>query len=91
MSPFRPSREATGPDPLLTWKVRLFVVGAALGIWGMVAETSWLVTVGLVILFVGMLLRFVGRGTPEDAEEDDEWGRDGAEDAPYPDRDAPEA
>jgi hypothetical protein len=39
----------------------LFAVGAVLGFAGMITERSWLVNVGIVVLVIGVALRFLGR------------------------------
>ena len=57
---FRPSREQSGrSDPYLPWKVRLFVIGAALALVGMALVMRWLVWAGIGILVVALLLRFL--------------------------------
>ena len=57
---FRPSREQSGrSDPYLLWKVRLFVIGAALALVGMALVMRWLVWAGIGILVVALLLRFL--------------------------------
>lgn len=60
---FRPSRSRTGDTgPLLVWKVRSFVIGAALALAGMALDTDWLVWSGIGALAVGLLLRFLPSG-----------------------------
>lgn len=59
---FRPSRERRGEDRLLAWKVRVFVVGAALAFAGIGMSLSWLVWVGIGVLVLGSLLRFLPDG-----------------------------
>lgn len=57
---FRPSRSGTADTgPLLAWKVRSFVIGAALALAGMGLEMGWLVWSGIGVLAVGLLLRFL--------------------------------
>ena len=41
-------------------KIATFVVGASLGLAGMVGNIDWLVNVAIAILAVGFLMRFVG-------------------------------
>ena len=55
---FRPSRERRGEDRLLAWKIRVFVVGAVLGLAGMALSLSWLVWAGIGVLGVGLVLRW---------------------------------
>jgi hypothetical protein len=59
---FRPSRETRGPDPFLNLKVVLFALGAALGIAGIISGRELLVGIGVLVLVVGVLLRFLQRG-----------------------------
>lgn len=57
---FRPSRSGTGDtDPLLVWKVRSFVIGAALALAGMGLDAGWLVWSGIGVLAIGLVLRFL--------------------------------
>lgn len=62
MKIFRPSREARGPDPFLNLKLVLFALGAALGIAGIIAGSEILVGIGILVLAIGVLLRFLQRG-----------------------------
>lgn len=48
-----------GPDIWLPLKMALFVVGAAAAVAGMALERDWLVTVAIVLLALGVILRFV--------------------------------
>lgn len=59
---FRPTRERRGEDRFLAWKVRVFVVGAALALAGVGFSLSWLVWVGIGVLGVGMVLRLLPNG-----------------------------
>lgn len=61
--------------PWIEWKMRLFVVGAALGVGGMVLEMDWIIVLAIVVLFCGFLLRFVPGGRGVSAEDD--TGEDG--------------
>lgn len=57
---FRPSRKRReGEDRFLSWKIGLFVIGAAAAFAGMAMSLSWLVWVGIAVLVVAMILRFV--------------------------------
>ncbi len=57
---FRPSSYKSGePDRFLTWKVRAFVIGAALALAGMAFAVDWLVWSGIGVLALGLLLRFL--------------------------------
>ena len=57
---FRPSRNRrNGEDRFLVWKVRLFVFGAAVALAGMGFALPWLVWVGIGVLVMGLVLRFL--------------------------------
>ncbi len=57
---FRPSRKSReGEDRFLAWKVRLFVTGAVAAFAGMAMSLSWLVWVGIAVLAVAVVLRFL--------------------------------
>lgn len=58
---FRPTRESRGPDRFLEAKMIIFTIGAALGIAGMISENRLLVGLALLVLLVGVAMRFVGR------------------------------
>ncbi len=64
------------PYPVLEWKVRLFILGAGLGVGGMLLEVWWLIPLAVVVLAAGVLLRFLpaGKGTP--VAGGDEAGQD---------------
>jgi hypothetical protein len=73
-------------DPWLEWKVRLFVVGAGLGLVAMFLEIGWLLALAGGLLAVGFALRFLTRKHEEallreEAEEWSEWD-EGEEDHP---------
>ena len=55
----RPSRSSDRPVRRLEWRVRIFGVGAVLGVMGIALEQTWLVTLALVVLVGGFFLRFV--------------------------------
>ncbi len=63
-----------GDDPWLLAKVRLFSIGAALAIGGILLDLSWLIWGAIAALSGGVLLRFVSRpgaaGTAAEGEED---------------------
>jgi hypothetical protein len=74
-----------GPDPYLEWKVRIFLLGALLGLIGVARESSLLVGGAILVLLVGVLLRLL-RGAPgaewgqiPEEEEDDGQSRPGEE------------
>lgn len=63
---FRPSRKRRdGEDRYLVWKVRLFVVGAAVALVGMGMSLQWLVWAGTGVLLVPLVLRFLPDGDRE--------------------------
>ncbi|HEX7119392.1 MAG TPA: hypothetical protein VF212_11420 [Longimicrobiales bacterium] len=61
IGPFRPSREARGPDPYLRLKTVLFILGAIVGLVGIAMENDWLVGIGIAILAAGVALRALAR------------------------------
>jgi len=74
---FRASRAPQGPDPYLDIRIGLFVIGAILGVTGMVTGVPVIISFGILALAIGMLLRFLSRARspaepPPDA--DDETG-----------------
>lgn len=58
----RPTRKRKGEDRFLAWKVRVFVVGAAVALAGIGMSLSWVVWAGIGVLVVGLLLRFLPGG-----------------------------
>ena len=65
---FFASRRRQDSDPHLDWKVRLFFIGAFLAAVGIAAERAWLVVAAIVVLFIGVGLRFLP-GPGEDTDE----------------------
>lgn len=61
-----------GRYPWFEWKVRLFVVGAALGVVGIGLSWDLLVLAGILVLAAGLLVRFLPGGRGVDAEPDAE-------------------
>ncbi len=55
----------------LDWRIRLFSIGAALGLGGIWLESSWLVLSGTVVLIGGFGLRFLPNDPETGREEDD--------------------
>ncbi len=70
---FRPDRRAKA-GPHLRVRVGLFAVGAVLGVAGIYLDEAWLRLVAIVLLSVGVLVRFLPKGWTE--SEGDE-GNDG--------------
>jgi hypothetical protein len=66
------SRKKKGPDPYLEWKVRLFSGGAVLALVGLGLESSLLVGLAILILLVGVGLRFLPGGEWEEGGSPDE-------------------
>lgn len=56
---FRPSRDPYGPDPYLHWKIVCFAAGAGFGVAAMVTGIDWLVLPAILVLGVGIALRFL--------------------------------
>ena len=65
-----------GPGSHLEWRIRIFGVGAILGIAGMIAEMRWMIWIALGVLMVGFLLRFLPGG---DETGGDDAGKDDSE------------
>lgn len=70
---FRPSRTARA-GPWFEWKVRIFLLGAALGLAGIFLDDRRLVVAAVVVLAAGVVLRAlpVGEQATADAFADDE-------------------
>jgi len=51
----------------LNWRIRLFSIGAALGLGGIWLDSAWLGYAAILALLAGMAVRFV----PDDAEAED--------------------
>ena len=59
---FRISREKrTGADPLIDVKIVLLVLGLTSGIYGMVSNDRRFIDIAIIIIAIGILLRFVRR------------------------------
>ena len=79
------SRRARGADPFLHIKVQAFFAAAALALIGIGVDSSLLVGLAIVILLVGMLIRFFP--TKEQADPDESPGEgDAADHGPPPPR-----
>jgi disulfide bond formation protein DsbB len=62
-----------GSSGHLEWRIRLFGVGAIVGLAGMYAQVRWMIWIALVVLVVGFLLRFFpASGTEEDSTDGDD-------------------
>lgn len=55
----------------LDWRVRLFAVGAGLGLGGLFLDSAWLIWAALAVLCGGLFLRFLRKAgdSVEDADE----------------------
>jgi hypothetical protein len=62
---FLPSRSQRGPDPWLPYRTLLFVAGAACGLAGMAFSVGWLVTIGIVLLVLGVVTGLIARRIQE--------------------------
>lgn len=60
----------------LEWKVRIFLVGAVLGLSGILLEERWLSGAAIAVLAAGALVRFLpgGRDLTDDGEDEEEDG-----------------
>jgi hypothetical protein len=79
MGLFRPRRTGRA-SRWLEWKVRIFAIGAVLGLAGIFLDEQSLVTAALVVLAVGAALRLLpeGKETGEGGGEADEGETDDA-------------
>lgn len=66
------SREQRPRDPFLELKAVLLVLGASLGIAGMVNNLPWLVYSAIAVIAVGVGIRIIQRRKQEKSEPDDE-------------------
>ncbi len=53
----------------LAWRVRLFAIGAGLGIGGIALENRWLIWAAILVLGGGFALRFLSESTGRRPEE----------------------
>jgi hypothetical protein len=65
-------RDRSGPDPTLHLRILLFCLGAGSAVAGIYYDASWLITVAIVILAVGVVLSLMGARRRRDAQEA-EW------------------
>ena len=79
------SRRDRGADPFLRIKVQAFFAAAALALIGIGVDSSLLVGLAIVILLVGILLRFFPTKEPDDPDESSREG-DAADHGPPPPR-----
>lgn len=64
---FRPDRSRRRAGPWLEWKVRIFVTGAVLGLAGIYLDERWMVGAAIVVLLLGMGLRFLPNRKEDEA------------------------
>jgi membrane protein implicated in regulation of membrane protease activity len=68
---FFASRSPRSADALTWWKAALLVIGAAVFLFGTTLEIRWVSWVGLALLLVTFVLRFVRPpSSPPDADGD---------------------
>lgn len=60
------NRNRSGSDKHLEWKVRLFLLGAALAMAGVGLDSTLLTTLAIVVLVAGVALRFLPTGKKTD-------------------------
>lgn len=53
----------------LLWTVRIFSVGAVLGVAGMYLEERWMTWAAIFVLFCGLLVRFLPGARPDEGLE----------------------
>ena len=54
----------------LEWKIRLFSVAAVLSLVGIYFDERWVIGLAIIVLSLGMVLRFVPGSDLRDEEED---------------------
>jgi uncharacterized membrane protein YoaK (UPF0700 family) len=77
VTPIGLDRTRRGEDVWLGQKLLFFVVGAALGVAGMITGRQWIIWVAIAVLALGLVLRLAGRRGPatrarEDVKHDDD-------------------
>jgi hypothetical protein len=69
------------PPRHLEWRIRIFGIGAIVGLVGMWADQHWMVNVAIAVLAIGVVLRFIDRhpraAGPEHDELEDSEADDG--------------
>jgi len=58
-----------GPDPTLHTRIVFFALGAGCAFAGIYYGVNWLITLGIVILAVGVLIRLINDRRRRDAQE----------------------
>ena len=61
----RPTREPRGEDRFFEVKVILLVLGASLGVAGMVYKRSWLIYLAMACVAAGIVLRIIAARSRE--------------------------
>ena len=69
-------RSSRTPDRFLIWKVRLFAIGATLGLAGMFMDQRAMIWGAIGVLVVGFLLRFLPHREGKDGQEGEHEERD---------------
>lgn len=64
-------RNKGGSDKHLEWKVRFFLLGAALAMAGIGLDSSILITLATLVLLGGIALRFLAKGDGDEEGADD--------------------
>lgn len=64
---FRPSRDNRGDDRFFELKALILVLGASLGIAGMIYEIEWLIWAAIAVVAVAIILRMMAnrKGKPD--------------------------
>ena len=68
MALFGVDRAERKDDPFLTWKVRIFAIGATLGLAGIFLEQNLLVWGAIGVLVLGFGLRFLSNRSKDEPE-----------------------
>ncbi len=57
------------PDPFLDWKVAIFFLAAGIWLAGVISNRIWMSGAAILLLLVGILLRFLSRRRNENAPD----------------------
>lgn len=52
---------ALSEPQFLEWRIRIFGVGAIIGLFGMFAKVDWMVSAAIVVLAIGVILGLVNK------------------------------
>ncbi len=64
MGLFRTPRDTQANNRFFYPKVILFAIGGGVGLAGMLSGRDWMVVIAIIVLGIGVVLRFLGRRDP---------------------------